>query len=310
MPVSDYFLILNPTADRGRAERVLPALERALRAEGARYELVHTRRAGHAVALAEAAVEEGWRAVVAIGGDGVVHEVANGLLRAAGDNLVTPMGVVPAGSGNDFVKLLGIPPRDAEAAARRITRGEPRPVDVGRVPHMVARSGPRDPWHFVNGVGLGFDAQVALEASRVRRVRGLAIYAVAVLRTLRRLGAPHIRVVVDGEEVADRELILATIANGACHGGSFWLTPDASVDDGLLDVLVADRRGLAAVLALIPRVLRGRHLGARGVELRRGTRVSVRSDTPLPIHADGEIIASGVSELDVELLPGRLRVLR
>jgi diacylglycerol kinase (ATP) len=169
--------------------------------------------------------------------------------------------------------------------------------------------GPAGPWYFTNGIGLGFDAQVAVHASRVRKVRGILVYAVALVRTLRDLRNPHFTISVDGEQVADRALILATIANGPCHGGSFWLAPDARLDDGLLDVLVADARSVRDVLPLIPSVIRGRHLTARGVRLLRGTEVEVRSTELLPIHADGEIVAKGVRSMSVRLLPGRLRVL-
>src|SRR5690606_25480414 len=115
-----------------------------------------------------------------------------------------------------------------------------------------------------------------------RRLRGMAIYGWALLRTLRALRTARVRVVVDGREVADRPLLLATIANGPCHGGSFWLCPDARLDDGLLDVLLADARGIPEILTLMPRVMRGRHLGARGVALHPARRVEVCSEEPLP----------------------------
>lgn len=309
MPIRDFLVIVNPAADRGRAARAVPPLEARLAAAGARWEVRRSERPGHAAELAESAAGAGWPAVVAVGGDGVIHEVANGLLRAAGEAPTLPLGLVPAGSGNDFVKLLGIPPRRPAAAADRLLAAAPRRVDVGRVERCVADQGPEGVWHFTNGVGLGFDAQVATEASRIRRLRGLAIYALALARTLRRLQSPRIRVEVDGRVVADRELVLATIANGACHGGSFRLTPGARLDDGALDVLVAHRRTVPGVLRLIPRVLRGDLHGIPGVELLRGAVVRVRSEVPLPIHADGELVARGVRELDVRVLPGRLTLL-
>lgn len=309
MPLSDVFVIVNPAADRGRAGLVAPRIEAALRAAGVRFRLVLTTGPGHASVLAEEAAREGWSAVIVAGGDGAVHEVVNGLMRAAGDGPSLPLGVVGWGSGNDFIKMLGLPHHRPEEALRRILAAEPRGVDVGKVVRCVAEKAPPGDWYFVNGIGLGFDAQVAVAARGIRRLRGFAIYAVAAARTLSRLRTPRMRVAVDGREVADRPLLLATIGNGACHGGSFWLCPRASVDDGLLDVLVADGRGLAGVLTLLPRVLRGGHLTARGVELHRGARVEVASDEPLPLHADGEIVAAGVREISIRILPGRLRVL-
>ena len=306
--IADYLVILNPASIRGGAARVGAAVERAFLRLGARAEVVHTRARRDGERLAHAAAREGRGAVVAVGGDGIVHEVANGLLAAAGGGPTVPMGVVAAGSGNDFAKMIGVP-REAERAVEAIVRAEPRGVDVGRVIRWSVDAGREAPWFFTNAIGLGFDAQVAVRASRIRRLRGLGIYAAAVVRVLADLKAPRMRVVVDGVEVVDGKLVLTTIANGACSGGSFWLCPDARVDDGLLDVLVGDARSAAQVAALIPRVMRGQHLGARGVHVHRGRRVVVTSEEPLPIHADGEIVGEGVREIEIELLPGKLIVL-
>ena len=308
MSHSDYLVVLNPASDRGGAAKLGPSIERAFRALGARAEVVHTRARGDGERLARDAARAGRGAVVAVGGDGIVHEVANGLLADAGEGATVPMGVIAAGSGNDFAKMIGVP-REAAAAVERIVAAAPRGVDAGRVTRWVAGKGREAPWHFTNGIGLGFDAQVAVQASRIRWLRGIGIYGTAVLRVLADLKAPRMRVTVDGVEVADRELVLTTVANGACSGGSFWLCPDARVDDGLLDVLVGDARSVRELAMLIPRVMRGTHLSARGVQVHRGRRVAITSDEPLPIHADGEIVGEGVREIEIEILPGRLTVL-
>lgn len=259
--------------------------------------------------MAETAVAEGWPAVVAVGGDGVIHEVANGLMRRAGDGLSIPLGIVPVGSGNDFIKMLALPTHQPAAAVRHLLQATPRPVDIGRVTHHQSGGGPSGVWYFTNGVGVGFDAQVATHARGIKRLRGVAIYAWAVVKTLRDLRSPKIRVVVDGEEIANHPLILTTVSNGPCHGGNFWLCPGALIDDGKLDILVADARPLTGVLGLLPRVMFGKHLSQRGVYLRRGSSVRVESEERLPIHADGEIVADWVTELTIDVLPGRLLVL-
>lgn len=309
-PGRELLVILNPAAGRGGASSLWPELRRAFRAAGARAELALTSARGHAVELAEAAARAGWPGVVAVGGDGVVHEVVNGLMRAEADGVQgTALGVIGAGSGNDFVKMLDLPVHHPTLAARRIATATPRPIDVGRVNKCLAGRGPEGVWYFTNGVGMGFDAQVAVHASRVRRLRGFAIYAAAVVRTLSELRSPRMRVEIDGVVVADRPLVLATIGNGRCHGGSFWLCPDAGVEDGLFDVLVADARSVPRVLALLPSVMKGRHVGAPGVTIHRGRVARVISEEPIPIHADGELVADDVTELEAEVLPGRLLVL-
>ena len=304
----DYHVILNPASNRGRAAKLAPVLERAFRRQGSHAQVVLTAERGHGESLAYDAACAGHGAIVAVGGDGIVHEVANGLLRASSEMPTAPMGVIGAGSGNDFAKMLSMP-TNLDEAVERIVSASPRSVDVGRVNRWTVDHGEETPWYFTNGVGVGLDAQVAVRASKIRRLRGMAIYLTAVLRVLADLRSPRMRVTIDGVEVADRKLILTTVANGACHGGSFWLCPDACVDDGMLDVLVGDARSVAQVMALIPRVMRGKHLGARGVVIHRGRRVTISCDEPLPIHADGEIVGEGVREIEMELLPGRLTVL-
>lgn len=304
-----YFVIFNPTASRGGAARSREVIERTFREAGAHCRLECTEYRGHATELAQEALTHGWSTVVAVGGDGIVHEVVNGLMHAAEGQPAIPLGIIPLGSGNDFIKSLGIPAHEPAEAVRQILAATPRAVDVGRVQRHRSAAGPEAIWYFTNGIGIGFDAQVALHASRVRKLRGFAIYAWALLKTLRELRAPRIQVIVDGREVADRPLILTTISNGPCHGGTFWLCPGARIDDGQLDILIADARSLPRLLLLLPRVLFGKHLGQTGVELLRGRRVTVRSAEALPIHADGEIVAEWTSELEIELDAHRLLVL-
>lgn len=304
-----YFVVLNPHASRGGARKSRGVIEGELKRAGVEFQIVETERRGHATELAERAVREGWSRLIAIGGDGVVHEVANGLLRASNGAPTLPFGIVPLGSGNDFIKMIGMPPRRPADAVRRILGAEPRQVDVGRVTRHDTGGGPEGIWYFTNGVGVGFDAQVATHARGIQRLRGVAIYAWALMKTLTDLRAPSIQVVVDGKEIANRPLILTTVSNGPCHGGSFWLCPGASIDDGDLDILIADARPLPGVLRLLPFVLFGKHLSQRGVELHRGRKVLVRSEDKLPIHADGEIVADWVKQLEIEIVPGSLTVL-
>jgi YegS/Rv2252/BmrU family lipid kinase len=294
-----FYVVLNPAAGRGAAGRAWPAVRAVLQGAGSRVELAETARHGHAEELAEAAARAGWAAVVAMGGDGTVHEVANGLLRAAdGEVTRAALGIVPVGSGNDFSLLAGLP-RDPIEAARRIVSGVERRVDVGRV-------GDRG---FVNGVGVGLDARVAVEANRNRRLRGIGIYLWALARVLASFRAPAMRVEIDGDEVIERPLTLATVGNGGRHGGGFWICPAAKLDDGLLDVCVCDELGKLRILRFLPKVLRGTHTGESCVHMRTARRVRITSDTPLPVHADGEILSEAARELEIEVAPGRLRLL-
>lgn len=298
MPINRFYVILNPTAGRGAAARVRGVVEREMAAAGAAFTIAQTTRRGHAAELAELAARDGWPAVVAVGGDGTVHEVVNGLMRAANGGPSVPLGVVGVGSGNDFALLAGVP-RDPAWAVRRMTTAEPRAVDVGRV---------GDEW-FSNGVGIGLDARVAIQVDRRRRFRGLAMYLHALAGVLRVFRPPHIVVELDGQRVAEGPMTLVTVGNGGRHGGGFWICPDAKIDDGVLDVCTCDGLGTFGILGFLPRVMRGTHTGAACVHMHRARRVRVTSPDPLPVHADGEIIADDAHELEIEIHPGRLRVL-
>jgi YegS/Rv2252/BmrU family lipid kinase len=289
---------VNPAAGRGAAVRAWAAVRAVLAAAGAELEMAETGGPGHAAELAETAARAGWPAVLALGGDGTVHEAVNGLLRASGGEVTTAaLGIVPVGSGNDFALLAGIP-RDPAEAARRIAAGGERRVDVGRI----------DGRWFTNGVGVGLDARVAVEANRSRRGRGMGMYLWALARVLRSFRPPVMRVEIDGE-VMERPMTLVTVGNGGRHGGGFWICPDARIDDGVLDVCVCDGLSRPRILALLPRVMRGTHVGASCVRMRRAHRVRITSDAPLPVHADGEILFEDAHDLRIEIAPARLRLL-
>jgi diacylglycerol kinase (ATP) len=299
MALRSYFFIHNPTAARGGAARAWQRVESVLRSRGVEYAHAATEAPRHAEALAERAAREGWDAVVAVGGDGTVQQAAAGLMRAAVGGPTLPLGIIGVGNGNDFIKLLGLPQQQPEAATYQLLEAIPRHVDIGRI----------DGRYFTNGVGIGFDAQVAIEASRVHRLRGLPLYAWALLKVLRDLRTPHMRLTLDGETVVDRPLTLVTVGNGGCHGGGFWICPDARADDGLFDVCVADAFSLPRLLRLLPHVMRGTHVRLAGVNVHRARHVRIESSEPLPVHADGEILSEAAHDLVLELLPGRLTVL-
>lgn len=298
--ITRFYAIVNPTAGRGAARRAWDEVHRVLTDAGAEVEMAETTRHGHAMELAEAAVRAGWPAVIAMGGDGTVHEVANGLLRASEgrEETAAALGVIPVGSGNDFALIAGLANEPREAA-RRLLASPERRVDVGRV---------GDRW-FTNGVGVGIDARVAVEANRNRRFRGMAIYLWALARVLRSFRPPMIRVEMDGGEVIERPLTLATVGNGGRHGGGFWLCPGARIDDGALDVCICDGLSPVRILTFLPGTLSGKHVNASCVHMRRVRRVRITSESPLPVHADGEILSEGARELEIEIAPGRLRLL-
>lgn len=296
--VARVLAVVNPAAGRGAALRAWDRARPVLEANDLDLQVAETGAPGDAADFAAAAAADGVDVVVAVGGDGTVHEVANGLLRTPhGDGgRRTALAVVPAGSGNDFVKQLGIRP-EPESAARLVSAGVVRRVDAGRVGDRF----------FVNGVGVGFDARVAMEARRIRWLRGTPLYALALLRVLRGYRAQRMRVEVGGREIRHTELTLVTVANGPCCGGGFWLCPDATLDDGILDVLIAERTSRTRILGFLGSALRGTHLGRPEIELEHAQVVTITGDEGLPVHADGEILPP-VRTIEIRIVPGALPV--
>ena len=290
-------LLYNPAAGRGLAPKLR---DRALRAAAGHWpsiELLETRGPGDGVRLAREAAAAGIDLLLVLGGDGTVHEAANGL---AGATTAPPrIGVIPCGTGNDFAKLVGTSRCRPEEAVRRLAAGVPAVFDTGEA------------WgeRFVNSAGVGLDAEVAHELRTVKRLRGTAAYALALLRTLSRFQPVELEVATAGERWSGRWTAVV-LGNGKVEGGSFRLTPDALPDDGQLDLCAVSELGMARLLALIPTLFWGGHGRFREVRLRRVASVTVRSpDQPLRLHLDGEIRAPGAREVEFRVVPGSLPVL-
>ncbi len=291
--------MFNPAAGKGRVVRDRDAIRAALEKAGAGGTFVETERVGHGITLAEDAAKDGAEAVVAIGGDGTVNEVVNGLLRVAEPERPA-FGVVPDGTGNDYGYLLGLRPGDLDGAARVIAAGATRVLDAGAVNGRF----------FANGVGLGFDGAVAETAAKIRYLKGFPAYLWSVFKVLRTWENFELTLTVDGRTISGRAL-LAAVANGPRSGGGFLLAPDAKADDGLLDVCrLGDLKKLEA-LRHLPKALDGSHVGLPWVTILRAKEVVLASDRPLTAHVDGNL-ATGVAHPDplrIRILPRALRVL-
>jgi YegS/Rv2252/BmrU family lipid kinase len=296
-------IILNPVAGRGHGARVEPKLRHFLEEEGLDFDLVHTSGRWHAAELAEQAVADGYQLIVAAGGDGTAHEVVNGLLTASDGREAGTLGVIPIGSGSDFAHAAGVP-ADPREACGRLARGETRVVDVGRI-----SLDDQPPRYFDNTVGIGFDGVVTVEAQKVKRLRGVALYLPVVLKTVfLSFKAPRVTIEYDDKELALSALMVC-IANGPREGGSFLVAPHAEPDDGLLDLCIASEVGRLGMLGLIPHFMQGSHVDREPITMARARRVAVSSPDDLVVHADGEVLCTGGRRLDCEILPRRLRVL-
>lgn len=284
-------LVFNPAAGRGRAGGRRAALSSYLEGRGIGVCWHVTGGPGDAGRIVEGLPDGAL--VVAVGGDGTVHEVA---AACVGTRRV--MGVLPVGSGNDYVKALGVGTRLGRAL-EVVAGGEIRTVDAGEVNGI----------RFVNGLGIGFDAEVAAGVAEAPKVLGgFGGYLWSVGRLLWGFRCLEGRVRLGGGEEIEAETILMAAALGTTYGARFRLAPAARLDDGLFDVIWSEKVSRAEVLRLIPDVLRGAHLAHPKIRFARAAEVEVALAKPAPAHVDGEMLPP-TSEFRARVLSGALRVL-
>lgn len=292
-------LFLNPTAGRGRAGKRLARILELLHEAG----LDVTTHGSSAVGDLERRVREcaasGCKKLVVAGGDGSIHEAANGILAAGAD---TALGVIPSGTGNDFAKAAGIT-LDWEAATRLladriVSNASPRRIDAGRMNDR----------YFANGAGVGFDARVTSIARAYRWPIGDLVYLVAIFRAMTEgLVSPGVR--VQCEELPwDGPLTLANVSNGPWIGGMFHIAPMAKHADGKLELLVVRPVTRRRITALLPKLMKGTHMTEPEISHASVQKLVIESDTALPAHLDGEVMPPD-SRFEIEVLPDALSLL-
>jgi YegS/Rv2252/BmrU family lipid kinase len=284
----DLCLIVNPTAGAGRAAKLLPAVEAELRGMGLRFHVERTTSMEHARECSRRAAAAG-EIVAAMGGDGLTGAVAGELRDGAG-----VLAVLPGGRGNDFARKLGIP-ADPVAACRLLDNAERR-VDLAAVGDRT----------FLGILSAGLDSDANRIANDNTLPLGTAVYAYAALRALATWKTARWTVSVDGE-TREFDGYCVAVSNSGVYGSGMYLVPDASLDDGLLDVVLVEDVPKWRYLASLPKVFRGTHLHEPGIHLLQGRSVSFHADRPFPAYADGDPIADLPATVDV--LPGTLRVL-
>nr|WP_308424644.1 diacylglycerol kinase family lipid kinase [Deinococcus malanensis] len=293
-------VVLNSFAGGGLAQREWPRLERELLARGLQFDLIQESSGDEALNRVQNLPVT--MPVVAVGGDGTVRSLIPALVGTG-----RPLVIVPLGTGNDFAGMLGLRSGHLEAAVAHLD-APPRQVDALDVTITEGeRTGQRAV--LLNGLGMGFDAQVALNMTRAPvRLSGLARYGWAALVTLRELKLATVRVLVDGREFYHGKSALVAVMNGTRYGGGFQISPVSDVQDGEVNVLASGPLGPFRLLLLMLAVLRGVHLGREGVHHTPGRWITVRWDEPTPLHLDGDLHGS-VREVQVRVLPGAVTLL-
>ena len=292
------YVVFNPHSGKGRGARLVEPVLAALSAGGSVVEHGRTSRAGEEAELARAAVTRGFRTVVAVGGDGTWSNVGSALLRTGRP---ARLGLVPAGTGCDLAKSLGIPGHDIPACARIVRAGNTRAIDVGRVLP--------DDRHFLNVAGFGYDIAVIEDSWRVRWLKGGALYLYCALRQIRRFPGFPVEMAGEGEAPVRRDLLMLVVANARVFGGGFKIAPGADLADGALDATAFANMGVRHRLRVMVQLLRGTHLGAPEVAATRSRSFRLRFERPPAYETDGEWNQAVSAELRIECLPRALEVL-
>ena len=278
--MNNFILIANPISGKGKAKSVAEQAHAALTEAGQQGQLVFTAAAGDAKHFAHEAAAAGVRFIIACGGDGTLHEVVNGI--ATVPDVI--LGVLPCGRGNDFAAAIGVPLKP-ETAIATLLSGTPTHVDLGRCYHHEPRTADH---YFTTIATCGYDAEVSRRAAKGTPVfAGTASYAYAAVETLFYYDPPVVH--LEGDfGTYDGEILLAATGITNRYGGGFKIVPDARINDGLFDVCIIRPVSELTVLRLMVTLFWGGHVSHPAVSIHRTRAITIETETPLLLYADGE----------------------
>ncbi|MDN5331439.1 MAG: hypothetical protein PWP45_664 [Tepidanaerobacteraceae bacterium] len=282
------FFVVNPTAGKKRALKIWNHLKPLI---DFHYEFALTEGPGNATEIARQALRAGYEKIVAVGGDGTVREVVQALSHRKAS-----LGVIPAGTGNDFVRSVGIP-SDPKKALEVLKSGKVRCIDLLRAGDSF----------FINVAGAGLDAEVADAVNKSARFfNGTVTYVVQLIKVLAASTPRHVTIEIDGKTVK-RRAWLVSVGNARYYGGGMMICPDALVDDGFLDVCIVNEISKVELLRFLPSVFSGKHKNHPAYEVLRGKKVKIKFNPPAKVHVDGDI--TGITPVEFSIEPGALKLL-
>jgi diacylglycerol kinase (ATP) len=289
-------IIVNPAAGAGKTGRLWPEIMGIIKGNGLRFEHKLTEAPGHAVELAREAAKQGYELVVAVGGDGTIHEIVNGLY-SSGYLPEASLGIISTGTGSDYIRTIGVP-RAYKEACRRFIEPKLRAVDLGLVEYR--RHGSTAERIFVNFAGVGFDAEIVRRTTQQFKSLGaLPSYLMGALTTLMTYRNKDVSVKLDGIEEHRRVCTIIT-NNGRYGGGGMYTAPHAELADGFFDVMIVDDITKPDFLVSLPRLYKGTHLTHPKVTMKLAKEVEIQSKQKMSLQADGELLGE---------VPARIRIL-
>ena len=308
------FVVVNPTSAYGKTSQRWPAIQDALRAQGLEFTAALTERRGHAAELARQAAAQGFRLIVAVGGEGTLFEMANGLLSVTGAvDPAVAVGILPSGTGSDFARFLGIP-RDPTEAVARLVGDKTITMDLGYLEcrrlapagETAASDAPLVKRYFMNVAGLGFDGEVIERVERgTKAIGGTIPYLSNLFASLLAYRNKNVTITYDDRSLTGR-FNSVICANGAYFGGGMFIAPKSRLDDGLFDLVLLGDFTKPEIVANLPSLYKGTHLSHPKVTLLHAREVRVNNQERALVQADGELVGMGPAVF--RIIPQALRV--
>lgn len=302
MSIPQAKVIVNPVAGASTTYHKWPQISELLHHIGLPFDFQYTEGVGHAIELAREAASGGCQFLVAVGGDGTVNEVANGIMLSRELQNAT-IGIISTGTGGDFIRSAGID-KDYVKACSSLAGTRRRLIDVGVVEYQ--KNGRTCERFFINSAGIGFDAEVAETSNHMPKCLGGTIpYLMGLFKSL--LGYRNKDVVMKVDDWEDSGRMLSVVvANGCYFGGGMRVAPLADINDGLLDVIAVGNMGKIELLRAFPTIYKGTHINHPKVRMDKATRVDIGSSEKFLVHADGEFLGEG--PVSFRLMPSALSI--
>ena len=283
-----HLIIFNPWAGHGYAGKTLAEIEAYMQEINLEYDLLLTEQRGHGIELTRDADFSQYNGIIAAGGDGTLFEVINGYYQNNSANRI-PIGVMPVGTGNAFVRDMNMHDHDWKRAVDIIKEGRIRKCDVG---HFTTEG---KTWYYLNILGLGIVADIGATALKLKAL-GNVSYTLGSLYEILRLKPYNITLTVD-DQVLERKNVFVEISNTR-YTANFLMAPDAKTDDGLLDVTILGPKGRIGLMRSFPKILTGDHVHMKEVETFQASYIRVETDIPKVLTPDGELMGSTPLEVN------------
>ncbi len=288
-----HVFIINPTAGKGKALGLVPIIRDYFKGKPDKYVIKITEYPGHATEIAREYANSETCRIYSIGGDGTVNEIVNGMAGTKAS-----LGVIPAGSGNDFIRSIHGEYQSSDIVADTI-RGQERSIDLARANGK----------YFINISSIGFDADVVYNAQKFKRlpyIPGSMAYLFSLIYTIFKNKISEVKVTIDDQEIS-LKILLATVANGRFYGGGMLPAPAAALDDGLLDICLVREVNRLKILTLFPKYMKGEHGEIEYVSFKRAKKIKIESKETIALNIDGEILTG--QEIEFEILKGAINVI-